>query len=307
MRKIVTILNFLLLIVISTSVSARSQELNESSNFKRKEVFLNISVVTKENKFVSQLKESDFRIREGKEIKKITSIVDSGPASVVFVVDTSGSMDRVDSGAMSRAAGRFIRNSDSRNEYATIRLGSSVEMLQDFTTDYDLVKSAFSKIHDTPRKSKSSKVFDSVAFAFEQLKSAKNEKKILIVLSDLLESGSNTKFNQLKDLAKRSNAVVYCIVPELRGDSAMNLQSETLGQDMARLTGGVVHFYQTRDDLDFAIDMAVLSIQQMYIIGFEPSNASEEWRDLDVRVLTSKEMSKSVIVRSRAGYYYKSQ
>jgi len=269
------------------------------------EVLFNISVLRKDSKSPVNLKEENFEIREGKEIKKITSFINDGPASIVFVVDTTGSMQSVRPGAISYAVGRFIRDSNPLNEYATVAFGNTVETLQTFTLDYDLVKSSFARVHETPRASKSSPVLDAVNVGISLFGEAKNKKKILVLLTDLMDAGSKTKFSQIKELVRRSNVIIYSIVPYL-SESSVSTQAFYYGLDMARITGGNTLPYQDTESLDSAMSVVVLSIEQLYLIGIEPSAKKDEWHEIDVKVVnTDKEFNKRVVVLSRAGYYFK--
>jgi VWFA-related protein len=140
---------------------------------------------------------------------------------------------------------------------------------------------------------------------FELHTESKYDTKVLVLLSDLMDAGSKAKFNQIKDLAKRSNVIIYSIVPDII-DSGSSIYREAVyrAYEMASITGGRTFFYHNREYLDFGVDMVVLSIKQLYFIGFEPSPGDNKWHDVKVNVKTGKrEFDKSLFVFARKGYY----
>ncbi len=269
------------------------------------EVFFNVSVLRKDSKSPVNLIEENFEISEGKEIKKITSFVKDGPASVVFVVDTTRTMQWVQPGEISSAVWRFVRAGNPLNEYATVALRNTVETLQGFTLDYQLVESSIAKIHKKPSVL-DSPMFDALNVGISLFKEAKYKKKILVIFSDLTDRGSKTKFSQIKELVRQSNVIIYSIAPYLGNRDPSFAESEYHGWEMARVTGGNTFSYRDGRVLDLAVDLVVLSIEQLYLIGIEPSVKKDEWHEIDVKIVkTDKEFKKRVVVLPRAGYYFK--
>ena len=102
-------------------------------------VVIHTSITDKNGMFVTGLKKDHFRLFEDNIAQTIQSFSQEDvPVSLGIVLDTSGSMrDKID--RVNQAALAFIKASNPDDEEFLIGFNSEVELLEDFTSDIDLI------------------------------------------------------------------------------------------------------------------------------------------------------------------------
>src|SRR5688572_7863131 len=96
-------------------------------------VVLDVSVVDPSNKPAMDLKQEDFIVTEDKVPQKIDHFSrDQVPVSLVFAIDTSGSM-RPKLDTVVKASGNLVKESRSGDEMAVIEFKDQPELLEEFT------------------------------------------------------------------------------------------------------------------------------------------------------------------------------
>jgi VWFA-related protein len=139
--------------------------------------------------------------------------------------------------------------------------------------------------------------FDAVSLAMITRPQA-DRRQITIVLSDAVDNASFFDKDTLYDAARRTNAVVYTVLPI---GLAQDKSRFTARLDMlARVTGG--HLFSAKWDsrLGTTVTRALEEFRQGYVIHFQPTGVQlEGWHKLTVRVLGGRHYT----IRAREGYF----
>ena len=316
MGNYMKILNFtgLILLLLVFSIFASGQEKIESAT--NKQVFLNVTVVNVDGEPVTDLKAEHFRLYEDKKPLKISYFSkENSPVSVGFLVDVSPSMiinfrnnkiNRINWGR--QTALDFLRESHKDNEYFLITYGGKI-LQSDFLNGDEMAKAIKTDSNFITPKEVLSEMYDAMSLANEKLSKAKNQRKILFILSDEQDGQLGDYYKKIADLVKKNGVIVFSLAindPTAPNDF-LNFSDLAYRLDLVELIGGVSALSKDlKQSLAFAANIAK-ELQNQYIIGFVPnaSEKSNKWRKLEIKVEMSKEERKKhgkIFVRHRQGY-----
>jgi Ca-activated chloride channel family protein len=123
-----------------------------------------------------------------------------------------------------------------------------------------------------------------------------------VLLSDGEDTSSLLPFEEVLDLAKRSDTAIYAI--GLRaGDAAETKgfkEAEFALRQLAKETGGRVFFPNQLSELAKVYDQISDELSSQYTVGYTPRNARRDgaWRRIVIRVSRPQ-----VNVRTKQGYF----
>jgi len=256
---------------------------------------------------LSGLKQENFKLYEGKKEKPITFFSDENePASVGFVIDTSGSMTFKKPLPYRNLISGFTNSANAKNEYFAITFSVSAK-LTNFSEDSSSFLDGLGLLTESSVPEGDTKLFDAVYLALETMNRAKYKKKTVIVFSDLGENESKIKFDQLKWVLRESNVILYII-----GISNDSTQSGFFfpGIRLLKLvdiSGGRALFPANAREMEECFERIRLDLQHRYIIGFEPSVSQkkdqDEWRTVKIEVEPPQTFKGKLLVTARDGYY----
>ena len=123
-----------------------------------------------------------------------------------------------------------------------------------------------------------------------------------MVLSDGEDTSSLVGFNEVMELAKRSETATYAIglrAREHRGSRGFQ-EAEYVLQQLSRETGGRAFFPESLGELSGIYSQIADELSSQYTIGYTPKNPAHDggWRRILVRVNRS-----SMTARTKQGYY----
>lgn len=270
------------------------------------QVVVYATVHDKYGRAVSELKKENFKLYEGKEEKQITYFSDKDePASIGFLIDTSGSMT-TKTKPFAQAVSRFMAAANSDNEYFAMTFADTAKLTTfskepSSITDALLTITGSSPVGDT-------RLFDSIGVALQSMGKAKYSKKALIIFSDLEENSSKIKFDQLKWLVRESNVILYIICVYDLQDAAHGFSFyDPRFPDLVKTSGGEMFFLDSKKDIIGLLARIKLDLQYIYKIGFNPSfsrkKERDEWLTFDLKVDRPNMKKEKLSVAVRDGYY----
>ncbi len=126
-------------------------------------------------------------------------------------------------------------------------------------------------------------------------------RQALIVFSDGEDTSSLVSFDEVLDLAKRSETSIYAIA--LRGADTQSKgfrEAEYVMKTLAAETGGRAFFPSRLDDLAGVYSQIADELASQYTIGYSSKNARRDgaWRRVIVQVSRA-----NVTPRAKRGYY----
>ena len=167
------------------------------------------TVIDSNGRFVTGLHQSDFTVYEdGRPVEIAYFSAERVPLSLGIVLDTSGSMAGAKIQAARAALDRFLKTLlEPGDEVFLYRFDTTPRLVHGWTTDYERIGAELARIHPDGATS----LYDAVARALPMVHSGRHRKKALLVISDGMDTSSDTDRQQLKRLIRESETLVYAI------------------------------------------------------------------------------------------------
>jgi Ca-activated chloride channel family protein len=265
-------------------------------------VSLNVTV-TDGAKYVTGLTQDDFEVFEdgSKQTLSFFSAVQS-PIALAILLDTSNSMEDKLATAQEAATG-FVRRMKKDDVIEVIEFNSQVRVPQPFTNDVNALERA---IRATSVNGSTS-LYNAVYVSLRSLKDerAKNAEEIrrqaIVVLSDGDDTSSVIEYDDVLDLAKRSETAIYAIgLRQQESGRGKFKEAEFVLRQLSQETGGRVFFPTSVAELPKIYQQISDELATQYTMAYSSKNPMHNgaWRRLDVRV--NKE---GLTARTRRGYY----
>jgi VWFA-related protein len=179
---------------------------------------VNTPVVVKDGKgqMVETLDAKDFQVTDNGVPQQISHFDLGGdPLSVVFLVETSSRITPLLPPI--HKAGIVLAETvmGPNGEAAVVGFNDAVDKLQDFTSNQDAIEKTFTKLNTV---TDGSKLYDAMAIGVEMLSGrplptadAPGRRRIMIILSEATDVGSETKLGAVLRQAQLSNVTIYSV------------------------------------------------------------------------------------------------
>jgi Ca-activated chloride channel homolog len=269
-------------------------------------VSLNVIVTDGPGRYVTDLTPEDFNVFEDGVKQDVTFFNKTNlPIALCLLLDTSASMDTKLSTAQEAAIG-FAKRLRAQDLAEVIDFDSRVVVLQPFTN-------AAAELEQAIRKTSaggSTSLYNAVYIALKDLKKvvAKNVDEIrrqaIVVLSDGEDTSSLLPFEEVLDLAKRSETAIYSI--GLRSNENASTASkgfkeaEFVLRQLSQETGGRAFFPNQITELAAVYGQISDELSSQYTVGYASKNPKRDgsWRRVVVRVNRP-----STTARTKLGYF----
>ncbi|MFB3778038.1 MAG: VWA domain-containing protein [Bryobacteraceae bacterium] len=264
-------------------------------------VNLLFTVTDKRGRFVTDLKQNDFVVREGKVPQKVLefSAESNLPLRLAILVDSSNSIrDRLR--FIQESAIEFINSvmRPDQDRATVISFDTSPELQADLTDNIEQLTRVIRQL----RAGGGTSLYDAIYFASRdklmQDQPRHKFRRAMVVLSDGEDNQSRYSRDQALELAQKADVVIYTI-------STNMTRAETTGDRvlkyLAAETGGMAFFPFKAEDLSQSFENIANELRHQYSILYrpEPMKTDGSYQRVDIVV---KDRS-NLIVRSRRGYY----
>lgn len=195
---------------------------------------------------------------------------DPSPARIVLLVDNSLTI-RADVEKLERAAREFAYEIFEGDKLLIVGYDEQAEIVSDWTDDAKSIESSLKLF----RKKGQPHLFDAATAVIDQaLKATPGQKRIIVVISDGLDRGSKTSFEQILAELQRQDITVYAVQAQDRTRGAIRRdvpKPKVVIDKLVEGTGGAI----------FSIDepgVAAKAIcdelrRNRYVLSYLPSNA----------------------------------
>ena len=268
-------------------------------------VSLNVTVTDGTARYITDLAAEDFNVFEDGVKQEVTFFNRTNlPIALALLLDTSASMESRLGTAQEAAIG-FARKLRAQDLAEVIDFDSRVVVLQSFTN-------AVADLEQAIRKTSaggSTSLYNAVYIALKDLKKvvAKNVDEIrrqaIVVLSDGEDTSSLLPFEEVLDLAKRSETAIYCIGLRSEGPSTSSRgfkEAEFVLRQFAQETGGRAFFPNQIGELVNVYGQIGDELSSQYTVGYTSRNPKRDgsWRRVVVRVTRP-----NLTARTKLGYF----
>lgn len=286
----------------------------EAYNRKDRQVLLTLTVTNSQGMPIKGLQPDHFEILADKKSLKISSVSDQEePASILFLVDISGSM----SGGAShgnnlrlyiRSILNFLEQGNDENEYAVLSFNKEIHLEQSWTQDKRTMEQSLNNVSMQPAKGLTA-LFDACRQGLDLIKSGKHRKRVIILLSDGQENVSkDERFGKLKEQVRAEDALLFGISIVSSGAGfKTDRQGQDVLEELAAQTGGLAFFAKGPFDLDASFEVIGLLLRNQYVVRVQVAeSANNKWHPIKVEIKlppTAPREVKYPVVRYRAGYF----
>jgi Ca-activated chloride channel family protein len=253
-------------------------------------VMVPVTVSDSMNHSVTSLKKDDFALYEGdkqQEIQYFSS--EDDPISVAILLDVSKSMsNKIDTERAAIVA--FFNNANSQDEYFAIAFSDRPRVLAESTQSVDRLQG---ELMAEPAGGPTA-LLDAVYLGISKLRSARYERKAILILSDGGDNASRYKLREIRSVAQESDVQIYAI--GLFETFFFNSLEEKLGKiwlgEITDVTGGHTITVDKPGKVPEAAATISREMRNHYVLGYRPtSTASTKWRKIKVRLTSSDERS----------------
>jgi Ca-activated chloride channel homolog len=216
------------------------------------------------------------------------------PVSIVFALDTSGSMRRV-ADDVKAAARSFVESLRPQDPLALILFSDRAVFAHDISTTRSWSLDAI----DGYAAVGGTALYDAVHMALMRLRGV-DGRRVVVVMTDGRDEnnpgtapGSRHTFADVLERLKSVDAIVFTV------GLGSQLDRDVL-ERLARESGGEAAFPEDVSALPGEFRRILENLRRRYVIGYTSTNSSRDgaWRDVDIR--TNRE---GVTVVSRGGYF----
>jgi Ca-activated chloride channel family protein len=267
-------------------------------------VSLNTTVTDPSNRFVIDLDANDFTVFEDGIGQEITFFNRTTlPLSVSLLLDSSASMDDKMRTAQ-RAALGFVAALRPQDQAQVIDFDSRVSVIAPFTASRTELEKAINSVV----AGGSTSLYNAIYIALRELKKVQSRslddlrRQAIIVLSDGEDTSSLVAYDEVLELAKRSETVIYAIGIRSKEVSLTKSYSDAdyVLRQLTTQTGGRVFFPAGAEELPSIYTLISEELSSQYMLGYTSKNAKRDgrWRRIQVRVARP-----GALARTRQGYY----
>lgn len=265
-------------------------------------VSLNVTV-TEGTKYVTDLDEAAFEVFEDgvKQDLSFFSRVQQ-PVALAVLLDTSNSMEERLPTAQEAAVG-FAKRLRPIDAMEVVAFNSQVDVVQPMTNDIAALERA---IRGTSVNGSTS-LYNAIYVSLKGLKRARAQsaedirRQAIVVLSDGDDTSSMMPYEEVLDLAKRSETAIYAI--GLRQNDVGRprfKEAEFVLRQLSQETGGRPFFINSVMELPKIYQQISEELASQYSIAYTSKNRLRNgaWRRIDVRITRP-----GLTARTRRGYF----
>src|SRR5512139_477372 len=267
-------------------------------------VSLHVTVTGADGRYLTDLDTNDFSVFEDGVKQDIRYFNRSNiPLALSLLIDSSASMEEKIVTAQDAAIG-FARRVRPQDLAQLIDFDTRVTVTQSFTNKAEELEQAIRKTV----AGGSTALYNAIYISLKELKKvqAKSQEEVrrqaIIVLSDGEDTSSLVSFDEVLDLAKRSETAIYTIGLRSRDDATRKgfKEADFVLRELAQQTGGRSFFSAHVDELAGVYDQISEELSSQYLIGYVSKNSRRDasWRRVVVR--TSRPNANA---RTKLGYY----
>ncbi len=262
-------------------------------------VTLPVTVVDDRSHLVTDLRRTDFTVYENGEPQQIIDFRrEDIPVSIGILVDNSGSM-REKRQKVSTAVLNLIKASNPSDEEFIVNFNDESFLDQDFTNDLAKLHEALDRLDSRGGTA----LYDAVIASSDHLaKAAKRDKKVLIVVTDGEDNGSQESLEQsIRAVQDENGPTIYCI--GILGSEGKQHRAKRALEALSLQTGGVAFFPKNLDEVETISQAVARDIRNQYSITYKPSNPQTNGGYRQVKVVARASGYKDLVARTKSGYF----
>ncbi len=267
-------------------------------------VSLTVTVTDQAGRYLTDIEQGQFHVFEDGVVQEVAYFNRTAmPIALALLLDTSASMTERMTTAQNAAIG-FVRRLQPRDVAEVMSFDRDARILQTFTGD----QAALERAVRSTTAAGSTSLYNAIYVSLRELRKnrAATEQDVrrqaVVVVSDGEDTSSLIDYDEVLDLARRSETAIYTIGLRTQVDPGGKTVQEadfTLRQ-LALETGGRAFFPARIEDLAGVYSQIADELASQYVLGYISKNPRRDgaWRRVAVRVDRT-----GAVTRTRSGYF----
>jgi Ca-activated chloride channel family protein len=268
-------------------------------------VLIPLTVTDPMNRLVTGLEKENFFVTDNNAPQTIkTFSTEDAPLTIGIVMDLSGSMQSKFVRAR-KALSEFLRTCNPQDEFFVVAFNDKPAIVVDYTSDVDDVEARMVMLRPENRTA----LIDAVYLGVNKLKTAKYQRKALLIISDGGDNRSRYTSGELRRAVRESEVQIYSIgIFDMFAPSQEEREGPELLRDISEATGGRVFPVVDLQDLADVAEKISQELRNEYVIGYTPTDPKRDgnWRKVKVQLVPPPGLP-HLAVHNREGYYAPSQ
>ncbi len=310
----------LLVLLLAISTAAQEQRIVTSTHL----VSVNVIVTDKSGRYVRGLTREDFEVFADKSRQRIAHFsAEPAPVSLGIVFEFHP-MTSERTRAMLVALRQFTKNLRSDDDFFFMAFGGQGSLTTEFVPAEDQVLTHLAAI----RPGGPSSLYDAVYLAAERLRTKRNFKKALLIVSDGEDDKSGTSYKTLRNRLREFDVQIYAVgisdpatdrasgygrwvfedvTRQTSGRSFLANSEASLGRavlaEMARVSGGTAFYPESENEPELVgiCTQIALELRRQYTISFYPADvaSSKAWHRIKIGMTSGR---RGLSLSYRQGY-----
>lgn len=325
-------LSIALVVLCALATVAHAQQDEDTIRVESSVVQLNVGVVDKQGRPITNLSRNDFAVYENDARQNILTFEPtSAPFSLVLLLDMSGSTNSFRP-TLKQSAFRFLDALAPDDRVAVVAFNDKVELLADFTSDRRKMAYAI----EIAQGKGGTELYKALNFSLEKLSSEGKRRKAIVVLTDGVDTQLRNADRTASSKAETDVDAVAAIKPETNailggalntadrmgvtiyplalpsGDPkrlaiptpqqiAIYTSARVRLQALADRTGGRLSVINRLEDMGRLYAQVAADLRTLYSVTYQP--AGEPKRDGRWRTIRVEVTSPELLARTRPGYF----
>jgi Ca-activated chloride channel homolog len=264
-------------------------------------VLVPVTITDPMNRLVTGLEQNDFFLYENNSLQKLkTFSCEDAPVSIGIIMDLSGSM----TSKLIRARDsilQFMKTANPQDEFFVIGFNDRPELIEDFTGSVEDIEARL----QTVRAGHRTALLDAIYYGMDKMKTARHERKALLVVSDGGDNRSRYTEGEVKAQVRESDVEIYSIgIFDPYAPTTEERMGPVLLNDLSEETGGRMFRVDDLADMgDIAIKIST-ELRNQYVLGYHPTSMQRDgkWRKVKVKLVPPQGLP-PLTVHARTGYY----
>jgi VWFA-related protein len=267
------------------------------------------TVVDEHGRPVGHLNSDAFKVYENGQPQTIVGFGTENQghiANIALLIDSSYSVIRsleIEKVAATRFFRLLLHSGDNRALVATFN--TDIDLLQDYTSDADLLAHRVQKIHANG----ATRLIDAVDAVIDRKLVPESGQRVIVIISDGDDNLSRIKLSAVIEKAQRHDVSIYAV----RVESVLAhlstpilipypdpLHGTEILKELTEKTGGMMFVAEKRDDFATALKHIGSRLRSRYTIQYQSNNSNLDgsYRRIRIEVANAKYQ-----VRCRDGYF----
>jgi len=275
------------------------------AQFKGGVVLINVvaTVVDSKGRTVPNLTIDDFILEEDAQPQTIAHLLPTAdlPVSIGVILDASKSMESKIRTAQ-RAVDRFLSMIHHDDEIFLMTFAARASLIADFTSDRNTLTTA---LMTGVNLSGGTSLYDSLYQALQKVKQGRNQKKVILLVTDGEDTTSLTRFDKALQNIREADMLVYSV--GIKGAPRFDMGSDSLPGDSrsSPLTNTTVDMKVLNrfgeasggraweiseaafgKNMDAVLDTIAAELRSQYSIGYYPTHPVKDgkWHSVRIRM-----------------------